>query len=101
MPANGPPTVTAQFLSTLLLLTWEAGGKLRLVRGRVDYQPVVELDSNSWGWSTGDGITMSDLTYITLHGAMANSDGSYTATGGVSYWLALVSGVATAEPIIP
>lgn len=103
MPNNGPP-VTQPFIAILNTLTWEAGGHLDLVTGRgseTDYSPVVEADSGAWGWSQGDGITMSHDTFLTLKNATANADGSYTATGGVSYWLVLAGTVATAQAILP
>lgn len=48
--------------------------------------PLVNSDTHAWSLGT-NGYKLSDVTYLTLKGAIAQTDGSYIDTNNKRWWL--------------
>jgi len=85
VPTEPPPTSQA-FLNAISLLGYNADhDSLAEANGDLVY-PHVNSDTGAWSIGTS-GDKLSHATYLTLKGATAQSDGSYTDTLGNRWWL--------------
>ncbi len=83
MPNVGPPVVPA-FLSAVAACTWSGGALVDAAGARYKCHTV---SGSAWTLSTTSGLWVSFSDSGLLHGASANTDGSFTDASGNSWWL--------------